>query len=118
MSVPLREGLWLAGAFAWLLALCIACLMPLGLAGDDQLHLLDKLAHLLMFAAGGFWLGLRLPALATGIALVALGVLIEWLQSLTPYRSAEFLDWVADVLGAGLGLWLARWSLPRLQARS
>lgn len=118
MSVRLREGLWLAGAFAWLLLLSIACLMPLPLSGDDQFQWMDKLAHLLMFAAGGFWLGLRLPALATGLALVALGVLIEWLQSLTPYRSAEFLDWLADVLGAGLGLMLARWTLPWLRARA
>ncbi len=114
--MPLREWLWLAGALAWLLVLSIACLMPLELPGDDEFQLIDKLAHLLMFAAGGFWLGLRLPALATGMALVALGLLIEWLQSLTTYRSAEFLDWLADVLGAALGLLLARWILPRLRA--
>jgi VanZ family protein len=32
----------------------------------------------------------------------ALGGLLELWQALLPYRTCEFLDWVADVLGAGL----------------
>ena len=42
-------------------------------------------------------------AVAVLCALLAYGGLIELLQSLTPYRSAEWADWLADGLGLLLG---------------
>jgi VanZ family protein len=44
-------------------------------------------------------------------ALLAYGGLIEILQSLTPYRSAEWADLLADGLGLAIGLLVARVSL-------
>jgi VanZ family protein len=38
-----------------------------------------------------------------------LGGLLELLQSLTPYRSADFADLAADVLGAALAYVMLRW---------
>lgn len=34
----------------------------------------------------------------------ALGALLELVQMSVPYRDAEFMDWVADTLGAGVAL--------------
>ncbi|MEN9577263.1 MAG: VanZ like family [Pseudomonadota bacterium] len=80
----------------------------------------DKTLHFLVF--GGFALAL-LPALprakaaawrlGVGFLLASTaGALLELWQGLLPHRSAEFLDWVADtlgaaiaVLGAAVGLW-------------
>ena len=79
----------------------------------------DKSNHVLGFAtlgllSHGSWPGRRMAALA---GLLAYGALIEILQSLTPTRSAEFGDLVADGIGLAAGavlpLLLARWSSTR-----
>jgi VanZ family protein len=48
----------------------------------------------------------RIPArrqnLIAFILVVAAGGLLEVVQSFTSYRSAELLDWIADIIGAGL----------------
>ena len=36
------------------------------------------------------------------VLVVAAGGVLEVVQSFTPYRSAELLDWVADAIGAGI----------------
>lgn len=65
----------------------------------------DKTNHLFGF----FTLALLgLPAypsrrLQVVIGLLLFGGLIELLQSLTPYRFAEWADWLADGLGIGVG---------------
>lgn len=38
------------------------------------------------------------------LGLIAFGGMIEALQSLTAYRSAEWADWLADIIGIGGGL--------------
>ena len=70
----------------------------------------DKTNHLLGFAVLGL-LGCRSypgHAAAVLLALLAYGGLIEVLQSLTPYRLAEWADLLADALGLLLGAVLAR----------
>lgn len=47
------------------------------------------------------------------IALLLFGGLIELLQSLTPYRLAEWADWIADGVGLVVGFGLL-WVLRRL----
>ena len=59
----------------------------------------DKANHLLAFAVLA-WLGCSAWVLC---GLLAFGVLIEGLQSLTPYRVAEWADLWADALGLALG---------------
>jgi VanZ family protein len=66
----------------------------------------DKSDHFLGFAALAL-LGLaayprRTPRVVAGLVLY--GGLIEVLQSLTPYRLAEWGDWLADGVGVVLGL--------------
>lgn len=76
----------------------------------------DKLNHLCAFAALA-WMAAaafapRWRAVAGG--LLAYGVVIELLQSLTPTRSAEWADVLADAIGVAIGLglfMLAHWRL-------
>lgn len=73
----------------------------------------DKSNHMLGFGTLGFF-GIRSwPRRAVGVlmALLAYGGLIEILQSLTPYRSAEWADLLADSLGLAVGWLAARMSL-------
>jgi VanZ family protein len=72
----------------------------------------DKVAHFLAYAGLGFLLGawmwvLRLTSLKhflmAFVGLMVWAAIDEWLQ-IPVNRSAEFLDWVADVLGAMSGL--------------
>jgi hypothetical protein len=67
----------------------------------------DKLQHGLAYgAAGGL---LRAAAVGPAAGLAACGVhgaIIEWLQPWFPPRACEWWDWCADMVGAGLGIWL------------
>jgi VanZ family protein len=89
----------------WAFAACLVIVLALALM-PPQVHLpstgWDKANHALAFIAlavlgcGGY--PRRKPAVLLG--LLVYGVLIEVLQGLTGYRSAEWLDLAAD--GAGL----------------
>ena len=77
----------------------------------------DKLWHVLAFAAwaGVIAAGWRLPAWAVIAGIALAGAAIELIQPLTG-RTAELADWAADLSGAALGVWGARWLLPRCLA--
>jgi VanZ family protein len=80
----------------------------------------DKSNHMLGFGTLGLlgvrgWPGRAVAVLA---ALLAYGGLIEVLQSLTPYRSAEWADLFADGVGLGVGLLVARASLVVQERRN
>jgi len=51
-----------------------------------------------------------------GVAL--LGALDEWHQRIVPGRSADVFDWVADVVGAWLGVALWHWLHARKSAHA
>ncbi|MGQ5525122.1 VanZ family protein [Chitinimonas sp. PSY-7] len=72
----------------------------------------DKLAHLLGYSVLSTWWSLNLPRRPWIVFLVgsAFGVLIECLQALTPYRSFDPLDMLANSTGCLLGL-LVAWLL-------
>ena len=99
--------LWLmqAGALWWLF------LVPLTPLPDISLVGLDKVVHALLF------LWLTLTALwvwhrtAVVYALLVFGALIELTQGLTPYRSPEMLDWLADAIGVLLAWCFWRYKL-------
>jgi VanZ family protein len=85
---------------------------------------IDKVGHTLAFAGLALLVAFALPMLALRRRLVAavsvstgVGALLELVQSALPYRSAEWLDLAADVVGAVLGAALltlfARVSEPR-----
>jgi VanZ family protein len=105
------------GLKPWRILLAIAMLVILVLSlmppsSDLPTTGWDKSNHMLGFALLGL-LGVRgwpvraVPAL---VLLLAYGGLIEILQWLTPYRSAEWADLGADGVGLVLGLVLARLS--------
>ncbi|WP_089402567.1 hypothetical protein [Geodermatophilus saharensis] len=66
----------------------------------------DKLVHLVLFlalAVTGRWAGIRAVPLA--VLLVGYGGVSELLQVLSDLqRSGSVVDWLADVVGTGLGL--------------
>lgn len=95
---------WRCGLFcACVLAILVLSLIPVG--PEMPTTGWDKTNHLLGFGMLAV-LGLRAwpdRKLRVWLGLMALGALIEALQSLTAYRSAEWGDWLADVLGLMLG---------------
>ena len=105
---------------AWRLAflVCLTGVLVLSLAPATPPALTtgwDKTNHLLGFAVLGL-LGCRSypdRTAAVLLGLLAYGGLIEVLQSLTPYRLAEWADLLADALGLVMGALLARLRGPR-----
>jgi VanZ family protein len=80
----------------------------------EYIPFMDKVIHLMEFAILGFLLSfgcflslkyrLKAKAYLTLLSGALLGALDEFHQYFVPARSAEILDWVADVLGILLGL--------------
>ena len=105
-------------AALYLALLFWAGLIPLKSLPGPDFELADKMWHLLAF--GGLTTLLSrvlryfrrpLPQAMAAAALVSagLGGLLELLQSLTRYRSADLGDLAADTLGAGLAYLVLRW---------
>lgn len=94
---------WRVALGAALVAVAWTSLIP-----PDQLpqgvSVSDKVVHALAYAALGALAvlsGLRLvPAI---VLVVAFGLLLEVVQGITGYRSFEWADLVADLVGAALG---------------
>jgi len=111
--------LHVAPAILYVLAIFYAGSVEQGPEIQVELVAQDKLLHLVAFFGmqltmfrAARW---KLFELGTGrLALIALaltsavGASLEFWQATLPYRSAEFADWVADVLGAGLAALLLR----------
>ena len=78
----------------------------------------DKLVHLLLFAAlavSGRWAGVRSGVLAVGLLVyAAVSEVVQGLSGLG--RTASVADWVADV--AGLVLGLVAWELVTQRRRA
>ena len=74
----------------------------------------DKLAHGLSYLLLGYALtrATGRPALAWALA-AWLGALDEVHQAFVPGREAGLPDWWADLIGSGLGVWLAARGLRR-----
>ena len=103
------------GAFA--LAVVVS-LVVLFTPGDDvpaALPGVDKLVHLLLFAAlagSGRWAGARAGVL--GVLLVAYAAVSELVQGVSALeRSASVADWAADVVGVLAGLLAWAWAARR-----
>ncbi len=95
-------GLWILG----LIATVIVCLLPLPQLHSPVNHL-DKLEHALGYAAlaagAAMLFATRRALVLVVLGLIVLGIGIEGLQALVPWRSADLLDAVANSLGALLG---------------
>ena len=94
-------GLALVAAVVWL------SLVPL--PSPPGKHT-DKLEHFATYAVLMLWFAQlrpgRRPRAVTAVALVVLGVGIEFLQDLTPYRMMDPVDMAANAIGVVLG-WIA-----------
>ena len=108
-----------------LAALCLALLLGNLFYHGQQTYAvnlirppIDKLVHLVLFGsiATLLWIvaGARRVLIVLGIA-VLLGILDESIQWFSPGRSAEWLDLLADAIGACLGVLLCR-QITRLWA--
>lgn len=104
-------------AISWLIALALAMLTPgTELPEVDLFNFQDKVIHLLTFAVQGYlWSGigiqkdqvfLKNPKIQRNFFLfgILIGVFLESLQQFIPNRSFEFMDMMANALGASLGL--------------
>jgi VanZ family protein len=102
-----RPRLWLAGwTFGWLLCIVLSLVRPpdLGMDVPDG----DKLGHLVAYgllSAWSVWLfATRRARWAAAVALVALGLALEWAQGhLTAHRMMDPRDGIANTLGVLLG---------------
>ena len=120
--LPLRHTKrWRLAGLVFLLGVLAATIMPAtwlwslpgkNLLADKWLHFLTFLFLSVWFAGqytrGSYW---RLV-----VGLIAFGVLIELIQRMISYRSAEWMDLAADVGGIGIGIGIAMaglggWSL-------
>lgn len=72
----------------------------------------DKYGHALAYLALTLWYGqlcaTRRALAVRALAFIALGGAIELAQGLTDYRSCDWRDFLADLLGVALGFALAR----------
>lgn len=99
----------------WAFAVSLVVVMALALA-PPQVPVpttgWDKANHALTFAALALLGFASYPRHkeAVLVALLAYGGMIELLQGLTVYRTAEWLDWGADSVGLFLGSMLTRLS--------
>jgi VanZ family protein len=100
---------------AWLgVALVLALsLLRVPVPASMEFWSADKLVHVGMYASLmlSFGRGYRRARwLSIALALGALGLGIEGLQSLTPNRSASLLDEIANLSGISIMLALLRWT--------
>jgi VanZ family protein len=102
------RALWLILGFLMLAGILAICLVPLNLPTEAMTYN-DKVMHALTFVLLTVWFGaLQKPHGRSGQlklvgALFFYAIAIEVLQSFTTYRSAEFADLVADLIGILLG---------------
>jgi VanZ family protein len=116
---------WLAAAIVWTAAILVVNSISVS---DPTLRPpfagADKITHAFMYAVASFtWrraiVSTRDAATWRVVAGVSLlGAVDEWHQRIVPGRSADLFDWVADVVGAWLGVALWHWHHVRKSARA
>jgi len=94
---------WFGLAFAGLLSLAVVSLIPAPDLGGN-----DKFGHFFSYALLSAYLSLlveqRKSLWRILFGLIAYGLLLEFLQSLTDYRSGDLADALANSLGVITGL--------------
>jgi VanZ family protein len=109
-SVPINYRHWML--IIWLLALVIGSLLPL--SGSPGIQHGDKIQHFIGYAVLAILIFRLRTRIGLAFALATIfGVLIEFAQALTPWRSFDPADMLANALGALLGLSVWYWCSRR-----
>jgi len=95
-------------------AVVVLSLIPIDMdLGENR----DKLAHFFAYGCLAFWFGMlfegRGRQLGVALAFAAMGVVLEFLQGMTDYRTFEIADMIANAVGAALG-----WGLVQTPLRN
>lgn len=117
--------LWVA-LLGWACAILWLSSLSPGELPEAAFLLMDKINHVLAYAIGGWLaagaLGLsrpHRPAISIALAVVivgAFGALDEAVQAFTPGRmGGDVGDWIADLLGAGIGALMSLLTQGRLE---
>lgn len=99
-----------------MLAVCIATLVPVPVVKQLPSYS-DKIVHVGCYLLLGFLAAMSQPThrtrFAAAAAMVGLGILIEIIQGQLPWRSFEWMDIVANTVGAAFGWLLSLFWLRR-----
>ncbi|MGE0326425.1 MAG: VanZ family protein [Polyangiaceae bacterium] len=108
MAVEFRSGLLRLVTLGYALGILVLGVIPMGpLPLPTTFVPQDKLMHAAVFSGFTvlvFWATPRRLRRAIGAAVIAtaFGGLLELLQALVPYRSADWFDLLADAVGAAI----------------
>lgn len=109
---------WRAGAAGWALLIAFSGVLPtqgvVHAVSGGRDSLVTTAGHVVAYVVLGFLLPVaiggwevRAPGLVLAFVLASgLGIAVEAVQSLLPYRDAQMLDALGDMAGAALGLLL------------
>lgn len=96
--------LWFGCGFLLLILVAVVSLAPVPGGPEGS----DKVAHVVLYAILAGWFSLIVNRFKSLIiifsGLTAYGLLMEYCQGMTAYRSMETADAIANGIGAGLGL--------------
>ena len=113
--------MWLAIGLLGVVGVLVLSLIPppapiLGVENEDKLHHLGAYGLLMWWFAQDAVAARQRAWIA--MALVALGVAIEYLQGWTGYRTFSVADMAADAIGVAIGWLLSPPRLPNLLQRA
>ena len=112
------RSLWLGVGWLGIVAVFVFSLGPASTLPTAMQHA-DKLVHLASYGILMFWWAqlytVSRERVRLAIALVLLGIIIEWLQGFTPTRQSDVLDALANTIGILLGWLLAHRSANLLR---
>ena len=108
---------WWALVGAYAAVVFVFSILPVGL--EPEVPHLDKVIHLCEYAVFAWLLTQAIHATAhpphvrfyllwAWLYATSYGALMEVVQLMVPWRSADWLDAVANALGAALGAWIGR----------
>ncbi len=111
-----HRKLWWLVATSYAVVVLILSIMPTGGVGAS-IPSLDKLVHLCEYLVFAWILVQAIRAsgatareyvLWAWIYATSYGVLMELVQLMVPWRSAELADALANAVGAAIGVWIGR----------
>ncbi len=108
---------WWCAGWLWIVAVFYLSLTPYP-PEPVSFEYSDKFEHALAYAFLTLWFCqiqvARKQRRVVAASLVAMGIVIEYLQRMTGYRMFEYADMLADATGVLLGLGLAQTILGRV----